>query len=93
MACDVKPGRGPGSFGQHHTAHVGLIDSDRLHGPVFPSGVKHHVTVDLRAAKREAMARRPCSHKDLHTDRGGAVGDSLLRTQRRHRTGSTFPRA
>lgn len=52
LARDVTPGRGPRGFGKHHAAHVGLIDSDRLHGAVFPSGVKHHVTVDLRAAKK-----------------------------------------
>lgn len=90
LVCNITPGRGSGCFGQHHTAHVGLIDSDWLHGPVFTSGVKHHITVDL---KRKPLVVFPRSHKDVYTNQGAAVGDSLLRTQRQHQMGSIFPHA
>lgn len=47
LISDVSASHVSWSFGQNHAAHMSLVHLDRLHGPFFTPGVKHHIAVDL----------------------------------------------
>lgn len=57
LISDVATRHVSSGFGHNHAAYVSPVHFDRLHGPIFHPGVKHHIAVDLLCERGREIER------------------------------------